>query len=229
MFQASPAAARSSRSRDERVDDVVPGQPRRCDEPDDADDDEHRADAADGAPAVARQPDREPEGGEREERQHPGERLQELEHVLRRVELVGAEDHDLAGVGGNPVHDLVADADPVGGLDHDRAEVETHLALLGRDTGAASLEHLDERRVRLLERGLEEVLEDRLLERAVDDLVRRLAQAGGRGAGQPLVVGRKLVLHLRLHVDVGEELVDRPVRDRASGSGRCRAASSTCP
>ena len=40
--------------------------------------------------------------------------------VLCRVELVGAEDHDLPGVGGDLVRDLLADADPVGGLADDR-------------------------------------------------------------------------------------------------------------
>ena len=66
------------------------------------------------------EPDREPERGEREEREHPRKRLQELERVLCRVELVGAEDHDLAGVGGDLVGDLIADTDAVGGLEDDR-------------------------------------------------------------------------------------------------------------
>ena len=63
-------------------------------------------------------------------RQHPGERLQELERVLCRVELVRAEDHDLARVRGDPVRDLVADPDAVGCLLDDRSQVERHLAAL---------------------------------------------------------------------------------------------------
>ena len=86
----------------------------------------------------------------------------------------------------------------------------------GRDAIAAALEHLDERRVRLLERDAEEILEDGLLERAVDDLVRGLAQTGGRGPGEALVVLRQLLLDLRLDVDVREELVHGAVRHRAA-------------
>ena len=56
------------------------------------------ADAAYSAAAVAGEPDGEPERRERQQREHPGERLQELERVLRGVELVRAQDHDLAGV-----------------------------------------------------------------------------------------------------------------------------------
>ena len=41
----------------------------------------------------------------------------------------------------------------------DRPQVERHLAALGRHAVAATLEHLNERRVRLLERDPEEILE----------------------------------------------------------------------
>ena len=63
---------------DERVDDVVSRQ--LCsDEADEADDDERHTDPAYGTAAISGEPDREAEGGEREYRQEPGQRLQELD------------------------------------------------------------------------------------------------------------------------------------------------------
>ena len=202
-------------SGDERVDDVVLRQPRGRDA-DESDDDQHDAYPADRASAIACEPDGEAERGEREQGEHPREGLQELEHVLCRVELVGAQDDDLAGVVGDPVDHLVADPDPIRGFDDDRSQVEDHLAFVGRHAIAAAFEHLDEGRMRLLERDAEEILEHRLLEGAVDDLVRRLAQTCGRGPREALVVRRQLLLDLGLDVHVREELVHGPVRHRAS-------------
>ena len=76
---------------------------------------------------------------------------------------------------------------------------------------------------------LEELLEPRLLERSIDDLIRGLPQSGGRCAGQALVVLRELGLDLGLDVDVREELVDGAVGDGASGSSGRRGASCSCP
>ncbi len=216
MFQALFAALAIVLACDERVDDVVPREFRRergrglrrrrarCPMPRTA------------PPPVPREPHGEGERDEREERKNPRERLQELERVLCGVELVRAQDHDASGV----LRDLVRrPAAPMpmrsAASCDDRPQVERHLAALRRDAVAAALEHLDERLVRLLERRLEERLEHRLLERAIDDLVRRLPEAGGGCAGEPLVVGRKLLLDLGLDVDVREELVDGAVRDGA--------------
>ena len=227
MFQALPAACAIVAPLDERVDDVVLRQPS-GDETDEPDDDDERADAADGATTVACEPDREPEGGERQEWKHPGERLQQLEDVLRRVELVGTEDDDLACVGGDPVDDLVADADPVGGLDDDLPQVEDDLALVGRDPVAAALEHLDERGVRLLE-GDAGRAPGRPAARARDrrsgtrpaatrPLRRPTAPCSPRGAAPRPPPGRRRSRTARR----------RRGSRRRCGSGRCRAASSTC-
>ena len=163
---------------DERVDHVVPRELGR-DEAHEADDCERHPDAADGTPAIARQPHGQAEGREGQQREQPRERLQELEEVLDGPELVRAEDHDLARVVRKVVGDLRADAEAVGGLEDDRPEIEDHLAVGRRHALAAALEHLHERSVGLLDGCLEERLEARLLERAVDYLVRPLAPCGG--------------------------------------------------
>src|SRR3989442_574288 len=71
-------------------------------------------------------------------------------------------------------------ADAVGRVEHDPAEVERHNPFLRRDPCSAPLEHVDELLVRPTEGRLPDALERRLLEGAVDQDVGALAKPRGR-------------------------------------------------
>ena len=122
-----------------------------------------------------------------------------------------------------------ADADPVGGLQHDPLEVESHDPAFRRDGLAVALEHLDERPVRLLERGRPQPLETRLLERARDEPVRRLAGSRGRRAREILEVLGELRLDLGVDVDRVEELVDGAGGNRLPDRVVLDELASSCP
>ena len=138
---------------------------------------------------------------------------------------------DPPGVRWELVRDLLADADAVGGLEHDRSQVERDDAALGRDAVSAALEHLDERLVGSARAALEQPLEPGLLERPVDDLVRRL-RGGPRWPAPDERTGSRsgsCVFELGLDVDVLEQLVDGTRWRRLSDRGVVEQLRCSCP
>ena len=203
------------RLHDELVHHVVPADAD-GDETDHADDDDDDPDPAHRTAPVAGDPDREREGGEREQREHPGQGLEDVDAVLRRLELVRAQDLDLADVFGNLVCDLVAEADAICGFEDDHLQIQRDRSLVGRHRVAAALEHGEQGLVRLVDRQRPQPLQTGLLQRPLDQAVGGLAQGGGSWTGEALVVVRELLLELCLDVDGREELIDRSRGDRRS-------------
>ncbi len=197
---------------DERAHDVVPDDVD-GEQPHDGDDNDRDADLADEAAPIPGDPGRDRERDQREDGQEPRERLEDPEAVLGRVELVRAENLDAPDVLRKVVRHLLAKADPVGGLEHDRLEVERDDAARCRDGAFVALEDRDEGAVGLRDAQLPQPLQLGLLERTIDEAIGRFAQAGGGRPREPLVVGGQLLLQFGLDVDRLEQLVDGTRRD----------------
>ena len=106
--------------------------------------------AQDRAATVPRQPDRDREQHEQDERQVVRDVVEELDPALRLPQILGVDEHDLAVEPGRV--DVVEQADPGVAqrrrdlVDH-RAEVHDDLAVLGGDAvGSLALEHVDDLR-----------------------------------------------------------------------------------
>ena len=143
----------------QRVDDTVPGDLPH-DEQEHADDDERRADVSQrlSAPPL-RDVDGEREQYEDGKREEDRERAQDLDALLRGIELVRVHDHDLAGVGPEPLLETPAEADLVAELLDQRPEVEHDVAVRRRQAVRMAVDDGDQLlvspAVRLLPEGLD--------------------------------------------------------------------------
>ena len=83
--------------------------------------------------ALAREVDGEAEAEEGEQREDQRQALDRDDDVLRGLQLVGAQDRDLARVRRQLLGEVGADPDLVGEIGDEAAEVEADLAFFGRD------------------------------------------------------------------------------------------------
>ena len=159
-------------------------------------------------------------------RQEDGQHAERLEAVLRRLDLIRAQDHQPPRVGGQRARD----AEAVGDALHLGPQVEHHRPRLARDApDALAVEDVDQVPHRPAVGLLPEGLHPRALEQRVGHPHRGLLQAGGERRGQGLGPRGQPLLQPPGHVHVGVELV-RPGTGRAArGSRRSRAAARSCP
>ncbi len=101
------------------------------DQSDSAEEDRHPA-------FVPGEVDRQPEGEEGEQREDDRQPFDRDGDVLRRLQLVGAQDRDLAASGGSLSASDLTDPHLVGEIRHQAAQVQLDFAVLGRDRSLSS-------------------------------------------------------------------------------------------
>ena len=200
----------------ERVDGDVAGHPAH-DEDEETDEHEREADVPQCLPALtARQVDRERVHREHQDQQRGAEDAHALHGGLGRGELVGAHDRDHPGVRGDLRHRGGRQPELGPDLGHERAQVQRHDAVAGRDPVARLvLEHVDELLLRDRIGVDPELLHAWRLEQPLDAVRGGLAQRGGGGLRQRLEVGGQPLLESGGDIDVVVELVDQEHRERA--------------
>ena len=165
------------------------------------------------APPAGRDEQRDREQQQRQRDEHDRQRAQDAQAVLRGVELVRAQDRDLGRVGGQARGHPSADADARLRLLEQRLEVEHHDAAVGRDHGAAALEHPEQQLVGVAVGALPGELRARAGEHLVGGALGEGAQGARGRPGERLRARRQRIPDLALDVDVRVELVDEEAGD----------------
>ena len=138
------------------------------------------------------------------------------------------EDLDPPDVRRKVVRDLLAKADPVGGLEHDRLEVERDDAARRRDGAFVALEYRDEGAVRLLDAQLPQPLQLRVA-RAHDRRGDRRPRASRRRPAPRAAGSRRAAASAaRPRRRPTRTARRRPASRRPGGSRRPRSAPCSC-
>ena len=134
-----------------------------------------------------------------------------LADVLRRGELIGLEDRQLAGVGGDFRGELAGDPELAAAFGEQRLEVEGDFAAAGRDRRAFVVEDLQQRFVGGAVGRAPEAFGLRGFQRPFGDFGSELVQRPGGRPGEGREPRREGLFQFGLDVDVGEEFVGEVV------------------